>query len=229
LVIFCAGEYCPEPKCCGPEKEARQNVCGEEVCVPLTWAFQVIRLKGRKRDLYQWGPPNTGIPVTDRERRAMQEDVMRSLIFAFTLSVLATQASAVNMVCTNGGCFTCDGPLACTNGNCTCNGVLITAEKAVTQQGPPMSTAINDDGALCNSYDSAPDSAIPACTRKMASGKLSGRDLAVLYNPQWSDSGLKIGRGPYRRFVPGPDSCTAANSDASFEHLRRGPAVRAAR
>ena len=43
---------------------------------------------------------------------------------------------AANTICTNGMCYTCDGALACANGNCTCNGVPI--------QGKPESGGGSD-------------------------------------------------------------------------------------
>jgi hypothetical protein len=61
---------------------------------------------------------------------------MRILTNILASVVLAGGAAAANTVCTNNQCITCDGPIACVNGSCTCNGVPVVATDAPAQQGP---------------------------------------------------------------------------------------------
>lgn len=64
------------------------------------------------------------------------------LIAALSLLVPLRGAPAqANKVCTNGQCISCNGPVACVNGACTCNGVPVGAamsggEGTVVQAGP---------------------------------------------------------------------------------------------
>jgi hypothetical protein len=51
--------------------------------------------------------------------------ILLALATAFAGATMLAGPAHANMVCTNGGCVTCDGPLVCINGACTCNGVPI--------------------------------------------------------------------------------------------------------
>ena len=73
---------------------------------------------------------------------------MQALTYILAFLLLASSAAAANTVCTNNLCITCDGPIACINGNCTCNGVPVVTTDAPAQQGPcgVQETVVHSNG-----------------------------------------------------------------------------------
>jgi hypothetical protein len=60
---------------------------------------------------------------TEDETMTKAQKTFLAILVALTTALAG--AAYANTVCTNGGCVTCDGPLVCINGACTCNGVPI--------------------------------------------------------------------------------------------------------
>jgi hypothetical protein len=88
--------------------------------------------------------------LATRDLRTVVKKMRLRLLLGIGLAALiAGSAAAANSVCTNGQCVTCDGPISCTNGACTCNGVRVTGGgNASVPQGPcgAQETVIHENG-----------------------------------------------------------------------------------